>query len=75
MTRDEQLKCIEDNCEAFKRTLLAKASKILPNWDSVEIRQWVMDSIGTKWRSSFTGCNRTLNILVAVCFHTLVELQ
>ena len=43
MTRDEQLKCIEDSVGAFKRTLLAKASKIPPNWDSMEIRQWVMD--------------------------------
>ena len=30
MTREEQLKCIEENCEAFKKTLLAKASKIRP---------------------------------------------
>jgi hypothetical protein len=29
--------------EAFKKALLAKASKIPPNWDSMEIRQWVMD--------------------------------
>jgi hypothetical protein len=43
MTRDEQLKCIEDNVEAFKKALLAKASKIPPSWDSMEIRQWVMD--------------------------------
>ena len=38
MTRDEQLKCIEDNCDAFKRTLLAKALKIPPNWDNAEIK-------------------------------------
>jgi hypothetical protein len=31
MTREEQLKRIEDNCNAFKKALLAKASKIPPN--------------------------------------------
>ena len=36
MTRDEQLKCIVDNCDALKKTLLAKASKIPPNWDGME---------------------------------------
>ena len=40
MTREQQLKCIEDNCDAFKRTLLAKASKIPPNWDGTEIKHW-----------------------------------
>jgi hypothetical protein len=44
MTREEQLQCIEDNVDAFKKTLLAKASKIPPNWDSAEIKQWVMGS-------------------------------
>ena len=28
MTREEQLQCIVDNCDAFKKTLLARASKI-----------------------------------------------
>jgi hypothetical protein len=51
MTRDEQLKCIEDNCDAFKKMLLAKASKIPPNWDGMEIRQWVMDCAKDTWVS------------------------
>jgi len=44
MTREEQLKCIEDNCNAFKKALLAKASKIPPNWDSM-----VMDCAKKAW--------------------------
>lgn len=36
MTREEQLKCIEDTCNAFKKPLLAKASKIPPNRDSMD---------------------------------------
>ena len=51
MTRDEQPKSIEDNCDAFKRTLLAKALKIPPNWDSAEIKQWVMDCAKDAWVS------------------------
>ena len=51
MTRDEQLKCIEEGCDAFKKTLLAKASKIPPNWDGMEIRQWVMDCAKDAWVS------------------------
>lgn len=43
MTREEQMQCIVDNVDAFEKTLLAKASKIPPNWDGMEIRQWVMD--------------------------------
>ncbi|MGA7313785.1 MAG: hypothetical protein WBX22_07405 [Silvibacterium sp.] len=49
MTRDEQLKCIEENCDAFKKMVLAKAAKIPPNWDSMEIRQWVMDCAKVAW--------------------------
>lgn len=49
MTRDEQIRCIEDNCDAFKQMVLAKASKLPPNWDSTEIRQWVMDSAKDAW--------------------------
>jgi hypothetical protein len=51
MTRDEQLQCIAENCDAFKKALLAKASKIPPNWDSMEIRQWVMDCATDAWVS------------------------
>ncbi len=51
MTREEQLQCIVDNCDAFKKTLLARASKIPPNWDGMEIRQWVMDSAKDSWVS------------------------
>jgi hypothetical protein len=51
MTREEQLQCIVDNCDAFKKTLLAKASKIPPNWDGMEIRQWVMDCAKDAWVS------------------------
>ena len=29
--------------DEFKKALLAKASKIPLNWDSAEIKQWVMD--------------------------------
>ena len=43
MTREQQIKCIEEGCDAFPRMLLAKASKIPPNWDGMEIRQWAMD--------------------------------
>jgi hypothetical protein len=32
MTREEQMQCIVDNVDAFEKTLLAKASKIPPNW-------------------------------------------
>ncbi len=49
MTREEQLKYIQDNCNAFKRALLAKASKIPPNWDSMEIRKCVMDCAKNAW--------------------------
>ena len=51
MTREEQLQCIVDNFDAFKKTLLARASKIPPNWDGMEIRQWVMDSAKGSWVS------------------------
>lgn len=51
MTREDQLKCIEDNCDAFKRALLAKASKMPPNWDGMEIRQWAMDCAKDAWVS------------------------
>jgi hypothetical protein len=51
MTREEQVKCIQENCEAFKLTLLAKASKMPPNWDGMEIRQWVMDCAKDAWVS------------------------
>ena len=42
MTRETQLKCSEDNREAFKKMVLAEESKIPPNGDSMEIRQWLM---------------------------------
>jgi hypothetical protein len=51
MTREEEVKCVEDNCDACKKGLLAKASKIPPNWDSMEIRQWVMDCAKDAWVS------------------------
>jgi hypothetical protein len=51
MTREEQLQCIVDKVDAFKQALLAKASKIPPNWDSREIRQWVMDCAKDAWVS------------------------
>jgi hypothetical protein len=54
MTRDEQLKCIADTCDAFKQAMLAKASKIPANWDGIEIRQWVMDSAKAAWVSRMT---------------------
>jgi hypothetical protein len=40
--------------------LLAKASKIPPNWDSMEIRQWVMDCAKDAWVSKMpaTQMNR-----------------
>ena len=40
MTREEQIKCIGDNCDAFKKALLAKGRRFRPNWDGIEIRQW-----------------------------------
>jgi len=51
MTRDELLTCIEANIDAFRKTLLAKPSKIPPNWDDMEIKQWVMDSAKGAWLS------------------------
>jgi len=51
MTREEQMQCIVDNVDAFEKTLLAKASKIPPNWDGMEIRQWVMDCPKDAWVS------------------------
>ena len=36
---------------AFEKLLLAKASKIPPNWDGMEIRQWVMDCAKEAWVS------------------------
>jgi hypothetical protein len=51
MTREEQIKCIEDNCDAFKKALLAKALKIPSNWEDAEIRQWVMDCAKDAWVS------------------------
>jgi hypothetical protein len=59
MTREEQLQCIEDNVEGFMRTLLAKASKIPPNWDTMGIRQWVMDCAKDRGRPR---CNRGTRI-------------
>jgi hypothetical protein len=44
MTREEQLKCIADRCDAFKQAMLSKASKIPKNWEDAEIRQWVIDA-------------------------------
>lgn len=49
MTREEQEKCIAECCDAFKKMVLAKASKIPPNWDEMEIRQWVMDTAKDAW--------------------------
>ena len=37
MTRDEQLQCIADNVDAFKKVLLAKA--------------WKLHRTGTAWKS------------------------
>ena len=51
MTQDEQLKCIGENCDAFKKMVLAKAAKIPPNWEDAEIRQWVMDCAKDAWVS------------------------
>jgi len=51
MTREEQLQCIVDNVEAFKKTLLGKASEIPRNWDHAEINQWVMDCAKDAWVS------------------------
>jgi hypothetical protein len=51
MTREEQLLCIVDNVEAFKKMLLAKASKVPLNWDHAEIKQWVMDCAKDAWVS------------------------
>jgi hypothetical protein len=39
------------HCDALKKTLLAKTSKIPPNWDGMEIRQWVMDCAEDAWVS------------------------
>ena len=60
MTREQQTKCIEQNCEAFKRTMLGKASKIPSNWEDAEIRQWVMDCAKDAWVSKMpaTQMNR-----------------
>ena len=55
MTSEEQVKCIEDNVDALKKALLAKASKIPPNWDGMEIRQWVMDCAKDAWVSKMPG--------------------
>ena len=45
------MKCIADACDVFKKKLLAKASKIPPNWDGAEIKQWVMDCAKDAWVS------------------------
>jgi hypothetical protein len=60
MTRGAQLKCIEENCEAFKQMVLAEAAKVPPNWDTMEIRQWVMDCAKDAWvsRMDKTRMNR-----------------
>jgi hypothetical protein len=51
MTRDEQIKCVEANCDAFKQMVLAKAAKLPVNWEDAEIRQWVMDCAKDAWVS------------------------
>jgi hypothetical protein len=51
MTRDEQLKCIERNLDAFKKMVLARASKVPAQWEEAEIRQWVMDVAKDAWVS------------------------
>jgi hypothetical protein len=87
MTREDQLKCIEDNCDAFKRALLAKASKMPPNWDGMEIRQWAMDCAkdawvsrwtrhgctGTGWQGSFTACERSNTSIAAFLARDLLR--
>ena len=49
MTREPQIECIEESCDAFKRMVLAKESMIPPNWEDAEIRQWVMDCAKNAW--------------------------
>jgi hypothetical protein len=40
--REQQIKCIEANCEAFKKMVLAKGRRFPSSWEDAEIRQWVM---------------------------------
>jgi hypothetical protein len=49
MTREEQEKCIAECCDAFKKMIQAKATRIPPNWDSMEIQQWIMDCAKDAW--------------------------
>jgi len=51
MTKEERLKCIEHNLDAFKKMVLAKASKVPAQWEEAEIRQWVMDVAKEAWVS------------------------
>ena len=49
MTREEQVQCIVDNLDAFKKALLAKAYETRPTGMAMEIRQWVMDCAKDAW--------------------------
>jgi hypothetical protein len=51
MTREEQMECIEHNLDAFKKMVLARASKVPAQWEEAEIRQWVMDVAKDAWVS------------------------
>jgi hypothetical protein len=44
MKGEERDAFIAQCCDAFKRALLARASKVPYNWDCPEIRQWVIDT-------------------------------
>jgi hypothetical protein len=51
MTREDQIQCIEENCDAFKKMVLAKESKVPSNWEEADIRPWVMDCAKDAWVS------------------------
>lgn len=51
MTKEDQLKCIEHNLDAFKKMVLARAAKVPAQWEEAEIRQWVMDVAKDAWVS------------------------
>jgi hypothetical protein len=52
MAREEQLKCIEDNCNAFKKALLAKASN-----DSAQLGQHGNPTVGDGLREKRLDSN------------------
>ena len=49
MTREDQIQCIEENCDTFKKMVLAKESKVPSNWEEADIRPWVMDCAKDAW--------------------------